>query len=163
MFPGLSAHVNTIAMDESNPELESFRRQWRAEVSARKDDKKPVNAESSKASKTLRRQPGPSQHVPSHDEDHESDIEDHHGPETKPPRDTELELAAEETVDTIEDTRKKGANRVPQSALEHYEKAVERESQGNLGDSLDLYRKAFRVSTLSTPTFLLASVLMDAS
>lgn len=35
----------------------------------------------------------------------------------------------------------------PESALEHYEKAVERESQGNLGDSLNLYRKAFRVCT----------------
>jgi len=33
----------------------------------------------------------------------------------------------------------------PRSALEHYEKAVERESQGSLGDSLNLYRKAFKV------------------
>ena len=34
----------------------------------------------------------------------------------------------------------------PQSALEHYEKAVEHETQGKLGDSLAHYRKAFRVS-----------------
>ena len=34
----------------------------------------------------------------------------------------------------------------PRSALEHYEKAVERESQGSLGDSLALYRKAFKVT-----------------
>lgn len=33
----------------------------------------------------------------------------------------------------------------PHSALEHYEKAVEKESQGNLGDSLELYRKGYRV------------------
>jgi F-box protein 9 len=33
----------------------------------------------------------------------------------------------------------------PVTALEHYEKAVEREAAGNLGDSLRLYRKAFRV------------------
>jgi F-box protein 9 len=33
----------------------------------------------------------------------------------------------------------------PVSALDHYEKAVEREAVGNLGDSLQLYRKAFRV------------------
>ena len=34
----------------------------------------------------------------------------------------------------------------PVSALDHYEAAVEKESQGSLGDSLRLYRKAFRVS-----------------
>jgi len=33
----------------------------------------------------------------------------------------------------------------PVSALDHYEKAVEREVAGKLGDSLNLYRKAFRV------------------
>jgi F-box protein 9 len=44
-----------------------------------------------------------------------------------------------------ESSNPKTGSREPRSALEHYEKAVERESQGNLGDSLDLYRKAFRV------------------
>ena len=33
----------------------------------------------------------------------------------------------------------------PRSALEHYERAVEKEDQGNLGDSLSHYRKAYRV------------------
>jgi len=33
------------------------------------------------------------------------------------------------------------------SALDHFEAAVMREAQGNLGDSLNLYRKAFRVCT----------------
>jgi F-box protein 9 len=37
------------------------------------------------------------------------------------------------------------AGKAPRTALEHYEKAVEKESQGSLGDSLNLYRKAFRV------------------
>jgi F-box protein 9 len=36
----------------------------------------------------------------------------------------------------------------PVSALEHYEKAVEKESQGSLGESLSLYRKAYRVCPL---------------
>jgi F-box protein 9 len=35
----------------------------------------------------------------------------------------------------------------PQSAIEHYEKAVEKESQGSLGDSLNHYRKAFKVGS----------------
>lgn len=38
------------------------------------------------------------------------------------------------------------AGQEPRSALEHYEKAVEKESEGRLGDSLSLYRKAFKVS-----------------
>lgn len=37
---------------------------------------------------------------------------------------------------------------VPESALEHYEKAVEKETQGSLGESLSLYRKAFRVCSI---------------
>lgn len=37
----------------------------------------------------------------------------------------------------------------PETALEHYEKAVERESAGNHGDSIRLYRKAFRVGGAS--------------
>ena len=39
------------------------------------------------------------------------------------------------------------SSRQPQTALEHYEKAVEREGQGSLGDSLNLYRKAFRMDS----------------
>lgn len=34
---------------------------------------------------------------------------------------------------------------VPVSALEHYERAVQKESEGNLGESLKLYRQAFRM------------------
>jgi F-box protein 9 len=37
------------------------------------------------------------------------------------------------------------ASGIPRSALEHYEKAVEKETEGNLGESLKLYRKAFRM------------------
>lgn len=37
---------------------------------------------------------------------------------------------------------------VPESALEHYERAVEKETQGSLGESLSLYRKAFRVCSI---------------
>lgn len=37
----------------------------------------------------------------------------------------------------------------PGSALEHYERAAEKESEGKLGESLRLYRKAFRVNSRS--------------
>lgn len=38
-----------------------------------------------------------------------------------------------------------GDSGFPRSALEHYEKAVEKETEGDLGESLKLYRKAFRM------------------
>lgn len=38
-----------------------------------------------------------------------------------------------------------GGEKTLESALDHFEAAVMREAQGNLGDSLNLYRKAFRV------------------
>ncbi len=35
----------------------------------------------------------------------------------------------------------------PESALDHYEEAVEREAEGKLGESLSHYQRAFRVSS----------------
>lgn len=35
-----------------------------------------------------------------------------------------------------------------ESALDHYEEAMEKEAQGNMGDSLQLYRKAYKVRTI---------------
>lgn len=37
------------------------------------------------------------------------------------------------------------ASKTPSTALDHYERAVEREEQGNLGDSVSLYRRAYRL------------------
>jgi F-box protein 9 len=37
----------------------------------------------------------------------------------------------------------------PSSALELFEQAVKKEAQGNLGDSLSLYRKAYKVTYLA--------------
>ena len=37
------------------------------------------------------------------------------------------------------------ASKTPSTALDFYEKAIEREEQGNLGDSVSLYRKAYRL------------------
>ena len=45
----------------------------------------------------------------------------------------------------------------PSSALEHYEKAVEKETHGQLGDSLKHYRKAFKVGL--TPPLVRPSIV----
>lgn len=115
-------------MDDSNPELESFRQQWRAEVSARSQADKP------KATKPIRKPPPISSLASS-------------SKELKPLKEEEEEHESRsfghEPVKYDKSESSKGKE--PESALEHYEKAVEREDQGRLGDSLDLYRKALRV------------------
>ncbi|UKZ65494.1 uncharacterized protein TrAtP1_006693 [Trichoderma atroviride] len=46
----------------------------------------------------------------------------------------------------LSDAPGKGAEKPLISALDHYEEAMEKEAQGNMGESLRLYRKAYRVS-----------------
>jgi F-box protein 9 len=43
--------------------------------------------------------------------------------------------------------------REPRSALEHFERAVEKEAEGNLGDSLHHYRKAYRLDSAVDRTY----------
>ncbi|KAL9021780.1 MAG: hypothetical protein Q9185_001015 [Variospora sp. 1 TL-2023] len=133
-------------MEMNNPDLENFRRQWQEEVTARIKNK---------------------DHEVSNDKNHapSKESEDSVVKFTLP----RIEVLGDdaETVDGIstqayhdledqEDARNLGSGRLlchsgthipkePRSALEHYERAVEREDQGNLGDSLKLYRQAFRL------------------
>ena len=139
--------------DEPNLELENFRKQWKEEVTARSKE-----ASSSGGGRVAR----PSGLIRS-----ESTTK----PPSKAPAPSSWSFATlqkdEEVLDGLrtqsyhdledkDDARRLGdegagahpeshKSREPSSALEHYEKAVERESEGNLGDSLNLYRKAFRV------------------
>lgn len=142
-------------MEESNPELESFRQQWRAEVSARSREAKSTTAASSSAKPVHK--PVPSAHIPSarhrlgkapepshrvHHHDHDEHVQtlSFDGPAPSSAAPDAIEGAPKE------DSEKTGS-REPRTALEHYEKAVERETLGSLGDSLSLYRKAFRVGS----------------
>jgi F-box protein 9 len=133
-------------MEDSNPELETFRQQWRAEVSARSrtDGNKGSNTGYSRQPRksAFARLASTSGPKPSEDSDN------HVQPQSFPGLDGSSK-ADEHDADSF----KAGSSRQPRSALEHYEQAVERETQGNLGDSLDLYRKAFRVSSKGAPLF----------
>ena len=141
--------------DEANPELEDFRKQWKEEVTARSK-----GASSSGGSRLAR----PLGTTRSESTTKQTSI----APAPSPwsfanvPRDEGaldgLRTQSYHDLEIKEDARKLGnesvgvhpeshINREPCSALEHYEKAVDRESEGNLGDSLNLYRKAFRVRT----------------
>jgi len=121
-------------MDESNPELESFRQQWRAEVTARSQS----DGNKTAPPKASRRGPTSSstaKKVLGTVKENDDDVE--------PPKLSGLDGVRDVESQYAESSESGGKE--PQSALEHYEKAVERETQGSLGDSLDLYRKAFRV------------------
>lgn len=141
-------------MDEpSNPELESFRQQWRAEVSAKSkpgDSSAPKKSTQPPSKPTARRPsvvpkapPRPSADAGSDNEPSDEDGEllssaASHGASFEV---SSAKSAVQKDVEKFSGT----APKEPESALEHYEKAAEREAQGNLGDSLTHYRKAFRV------------------
>lgn len=107
-------------MEESNPELESFRQQWRDEVSAKQQG-------ATRKAPAATNAPSSSQFREEHSSSSAGTDNGH-------------------TVEGISKQDGKTGSREPRSALEHYELAVEVENQGNLNDSLNLYRKAFRVS-----------------
>lgn len=134
---------------DTTEELERFRQQWQQEVTQRK--KGSPSASLSKSARPPRLSQISSEAIP---------------PERSAPpllrRNTrEDEAHLDETVgegyhdlDNQDDARRLGEDRAkthpsnrqePRSALDHYELAVERESEGSLGDSLNHYRKAYRV------------------
>lgn len=134
------------APTDINPELESFREQWRAEVRA----KRPAASASHQQSSTTTSHAGPSKRTTAP------------GPPPRPTAhlgfgkskllDTDEEYVEplafddSESVQPVQPARQKDMEKgEPVTALDHYERAVEKESQGSLGDSLMLYRKAFRV------------------
>ncbi|OBT69898.1 hypothetical protein VE03_00660 [Pseudogymnoascus sp. 23342-1-I1] len=141
-------------MDEpSNPELESFRQQWRAEVSAKS---KPGDSSASKKSaqapsKPTARRPSlvpKAPPRPSADAESDNEPSDEDGDVVPPAPLHPASFEASSAKSAVEKDAEKfsgTAPKEPESALEHYEKAAEREAQGNLGDSLTLYRKAFRI------------------
>lgn len=143
-------------VDEIKSELDSFREQWRAEVRARQpgaasssqsstaqthqQSEHHVGAEGSAASARTavlprRSGPPPSRAVPKA----AAGLDDEYGEGIGRPFE---DLSISESKD-------KGPE-APRTALEHYERAVEKESQGNLGESLNLYRQAFRVRSDGT-------------
>lgn len=126
-------------MADPNPELESFRQQWRAEVTARARTSGNSGPSSSSAA-------GHSQLQASRKPPVAPRIAGLKASEDNSP----FTQSYHDVDELVADVRQPGEtsltdSREPRTALEHYEKAVERENEGSLGDSLNLYRKAFRV------------------
>ncbi|KAL8938914.1 MAG: hypothetical protein Q9216_003634 [Gyalolechia sp. 2 TL-2023] len=133
-------------MDTNNPDLETFRKQWQEEVTARRRVKEQVSP-SSAARVSLERPEISTQRValpPS--EVPTEEVEPIDGSVTQAYHD--LENKEDENRLGTEGSAHHPNTRTakePRTALEHYEKAIEREDQGKLGDSLKLYRQAFRL------------------
>lgn len=132
--------------EKLDSELESFRRQWLSDLQTK------TESEAQSSSEAAARAAASSRHVarPHH----------HHGPPApssptaskKPLRiDDEDEYVQAQSFDDDRPssalaTSEDDTDRELVSALDHYEEAMEKEAQGNMGDSLKLYRKAYRVS-----------------
>ncbi|OJJ58778.1 hypothetical protein ASPSYDRAFT_177655 [Aspergillus sydowii CBS 593.65] len=129
---------------EDNAELESFRRQWREEVSRRAN---PNAAEPSQPTTTRPVAPPPRQFPPTRHEASARKEDEEEGPipydQTQIVQGVDrLSLNKHNDEDAFHSRESQDE---PTSALEHFERAVEREAEGNLGDSLQLYRKAYRL------------------
>ncbi|KAJ5171923.1 hypothetical protein N7492_004516 [Penicillium capsulatum] len=137
-----------------NPELESFRREWRDEVARRS---KPRDAPPSIASAT--HAPPPSRFPPTHHAASDRKDLEEEGP---PPASFDPEELAQQVGQLSVEPEEEGeqedeftrrAVKEPDSALEHFERAVEKEAAGKLGDSLSHYRKAYRLDSSVDKTY----------
>jgi F-box protein 9 len=144
-------------MNSTEAELEHFRQQWREEVSAK------TKGKSQQSSKTTTKDPqaGPSStasskphtaksnvpEVPQHARHRSIEAIDEYEPHLYPGLG---EKQHGRRLDETSTSAVASSSKEPETALEHYEKAVEKESQGSLGDSVNLYRKAFRVGSPTT-------------
>jgi F-box protein 9 len=151
-------------------ELESFRNKWRAEVSARTkvaDSKRHEPGGSQGPSHPSKPAPRRPSIVPKTSTTKKSTEEEEEEEEEEVSEEEDGHSASKYIVDrrtsVAEDADlfSKASAREPRSALEHYERAVEKETQGSLGESLSLYRKAFRVCRPSSANMPLESDLTN--
>ncbi|EEH19334.1 hypothetical protein PABG_01653 [Paracoccidioides brasiliensis Pb03] len=140
-------------MEPNDDELESFRRQWREEVSARA---RAATASLPKSQQQASQQPPdvelshrlPPRHLAAGQAEYEELVTT--GAKSAP-------RAHEQLVDPLrtlhvtsgdDDSFHRPPERQPTSALDHFEAAALKEAQGSLRTSLDLYRKAYRLDSM---------------
>lgn len=125
---------------EANPELESFREKWRAEVRAR-NTASSASQQQASASTSHATSSQPAASIPPRPA-HFSGGK----PKVLETDDDYVQARVFGDIEPQPAARQADRNAAdPVTALDHYEHAVEKEGQGSLGDSLRLYRKAFRV------------------
>jgi F-box protein 9 len=132
-------NITETTMEQTEAELERFRQQWREEVSAKRGNQSKApntQATSSKAGKQPQNQPPTARRRSSQHDGSDDTVPNYN-----------IEIKEREHGRKFGDEDYGSASRRPEpkTALEHYEKAVEKEGQGAMGDSVSLYRKAFRM------------------
>lgn len=140
---------------EDNAELESFRREWREEVARRSKPRAAPRAASQATpapSSASAAAPPPTRLPPTHHAAADRKDLEEEGPAPASFDPEELarqvgQLSVQQDEEEDEDGFTHRTVKEPDSALEHFERAVEKEAAGNLGDSLQHYRKAYRVSS----------------
>lgn len=136
-------------------ELESFREQWLSDLRSRNTHSVTQQQAGPSSSIPPPRPDGPPRKTDPRKPARIDDDEDYIQalPFDAPPR-------AESSDGLVQGDPGKAGEKQLISALDHYEEAVEKEALGSLGDSLKLYRKAFRVSSLTVlQTFWVILVL----
>lgn len=147
-------------MSDTTSELEQFRQRWKAEVSAKnkRPQKQPAASEGpSRARRPSEPRPErpfnkpPARHPAAdikdeseHDSEAERTGQTSHLPER---------VDRSQLEDADRDEFGARSTKVPETALEHFERAVEKEDQGNLGDSLLHYRKAYKLDAKVDQTY----------
>lgn len=138
----------SIPEGDSALALEQFRRQWQEEVKSKaKQSTKPSDSTSRPATDrrlSTSRPERPINKPPAHHPLADVKDDNDEAPSATSALIERIEGLRVREVDE-DDFSATGSQKEPQSALEHYEKAVERESQGNLGESVAHYRKAYRL------------------
>ncbi len=151
--------MNSSGADQ---ELESFREQWRAEVRARQPTQasrlQSTVAGSSAQPSVAPPWPGRTTEPPQRAIQEKRPIPHDRDDDYVQARSFD-EDAPTVSASEISEEIAPAQGTEPVTALEHYEKAVEKETIGNLGESLSLYRKAFRVCLVLgyRPTLLLGN------
>ncbi|KAF2018393.1 hypothetical protein BU24DRAFT_343096 [Aaosphaeria arxii CBS 175.79] len=147
---------NNNNIPNTEAELESFRQKWREEVSAKSKDKSAAGPSAATTSKHSHASSSKTHAHKGHSHSHSHTHEHSHARHRSIEEIDEVEphvypdLGDKQHGRRLDETSAPSASsssKEPRSALEHYEKAVEKESQGSLGDSLNLYRKAFKLDS----------------
>ena len=134
---------------EAENELDRFRDQWRAEVARNKTQGassstdeaviEPRELSRKNTASTSAPVPSTARRKDASDFSEEVEPKAYHD---LPDKEESLQLGNEDQRRAAE------LYQEPSSALEHYERAVEKETHGQLGDSIRHYRKAFKVGHL---------------
>lgn len=138
-----------MSIDDTERELARFRSQWQQELQVPRPQQPQVPhwGPTTTTSQPQQSQatPGPSKRrtlvlSPSaRSAAHTRTKPPHKGPDVNDEEATYARMASGQHKELPATTR------VAQSALDHFEEAIQREDEGSLGDSLNLYQKTYRV------------------